>query len=400
MKKKLHWLVYGWKLLVLLVLTAAVFSYAMFQGGFVSWFLFYAFLPFVLYAGLFSLYPISAMQAVRETDRTQVNAGGTLNIKITLTRRVPFPLMYMVIEDCLPETLEKLYGDQAAAKRLVFPWFKRKVTMSYRLSPVPRGEHHLHTVRVRTGDVLGLVEKEAYYEVKHSFLVFPSYQFLHFQPNERHLEEGISSSAPFQMNHSMAAASVREYQPGDRIAALDWKTSARRSQLMTKEFEPSKNKNLFLLMDRSPSVSFEEAVSAAASILHSVLKSGTGAGLASAGKERSVFPIQQGEQHFQRLMHHLAVVACDAAAPLSCFMEEELAQQAVRHADKVVVTGQVTEDLVRAIEISSGSMPVTIILAKEKEAALSQAETIMIERLLKRGTGVRIIKDGGFSQVF
>lgn len=81
-------------------------------------------------------------------------------------------------------------------------------------------------------------------------------------------------------------------------------------------------------------------------------------------------------------------------------MEEELAQQAVRHADKVVVTGQVTEDLVRAIEISSGSMPVTIILAKEKEAALSQAETIMIERLLKRGTGVRIIKDGGFSQVF
>lgn len=157
---------------MLLVLTAAVFSYAMFQGGFVSWFLFYAFLPFVLYAGLFSLYPISAMQAVRETDRAQVNAGGTLNIKVTLTRRVPFPLMYMVIEDCLPETLEKLYGDQAAAKRLVFPWFKRKVTMSYRLSPVPRGEHHLHTVRVRTGDVLGLVEKEAYYEVKHSFWCF------------------------------------------------------------------------------------------------------------------------------------------------------------------------------------------------------------------------------------
>ena len=35
-----------WKFVILLFLIILTFSYAMFQGGFVSWFLFYSFLPF------------------------------------------------------------------------------------------------------------------------------------------------------------------------------------------------------------------------------------------------------------------------------------------------------------------------------------------------------------------
>lgn len=75
MKKKLQWFVYGWKLIVLMLLTAAVFSYAMFQGGFVSWFLFYTFLPFVVYAGLLALYPLRSFQASRQMAKTQLLAG-------------------------------------------------------------------------------------------------------------------------------------------------------------------------------------------------------------------------------------------------------------------------------------------------------------------------------------
>lgn len=118
MNKKWQWLVYGWKLIILTLLTAAVFSYAMFQGGFVSWFLFYAFLPFVLYAGLLALYPLRSFQASRQMDKTQLHAGDRLGVTVTLRRKLPFPLMYMVIEDCLPEGIESLNRDGAAAKRL------------------------------------------------------------------------------------------------------------------------------------------------------------------------------------------------------------------------------------------------------------------------------------------
>lgn len=140
MKKKLQWFVYGWKLIVLMLLTAAVFSYAMFQGGFVSWFLFYTFLPFVVYAGLLALYPLRSFQASRQMAKTQLLAGDRLDVSVTLRRKLPFPMMYMVIEDCLPEGIESLNRDEAVAKRLVFPWFKRSITMSYELARVPRGE--------------------------------------------------------------------------------------------------------------------------------------------------------------------------------------------------------------------------------------------------------------------
>ncbi|CAN2254717.1 conserved protein involved in metal homeostasis [Bacillus vallismortis] len=395
--KKMQWLVYGWKLIVLTLLTAAVFSYAMFQGGFVSWFLFYAFLPFVVYAGLLALYPLRSFQASREVAKTQLHAGDRLGVSVTLRRKLPFPLMYMVIEDCLPEGLEPLKRDEAAAKRLVFPWFKRSMTMSYELARIPRGEHHFQAVRVRTGDVLGLIEKTAFYELDDTLFVYPAFQRLSYQVNERHQEDGVSGSSPVHQHHSTVAASVRNYQPGDRFAALDWKASARRSQLMTKEFEPSRSKNLFLLMDRSSSEAFEEVVSVSASILHSVLQSGAGAGLASVGKEKTLFPIQEGEQHFKRMLRHLAVTHCDAADPVSRYVREELGKPSVRKADKVLVTGQFTEDLLHIAETAGGR--VTVILAKEKDAELSQAENVMIEQMKKRQIRVQVMRGGRVSRV-
>ncbi|MGM0950611.1 MAG: DUF58 domain-containing protein [Bacillota bacterium] len=397
MMKKTQWLVYGWKLIVLTLLTAAVFSYAMFQGGFVSWFLFYAFLPFVVYAGLLALYPLRSFQASRQMVKTQLQAGDRLGVSITLRRKLPFPLMYMVIEDCLPEGIESLNRDEAAAKRLVFPWFKRRMTMSYELARVPRGEHHIHAVRVRTGDVLGLIEKTAFYELDDTLFVYPSFQRLSYQVNERHQEDGVSGSSPVHQHHSAVAASVRDYQPGDRFAALDWKTSARRNQLMTKEFEPSRSKNLFLLMDRFSSEAFEEVVTVSASILHSVLQSGAGAGLASVGKEKTLFPIQEGEQHFKRMLRHLAVVHCDAADPVSRYVREELGKPSVRKADKVIVTGQFTEDLLNLAETGGGRF--TVILAKEKDAELSQAENVMVERMMKRQIRVQVMRGGRVSRV-
>lgn len=329
--------------------------------------------------------------------QTQLLAGDRLDVSVTLRRKLPFPMMYMVIEDCLPEGIESLNRDEAVAKRLVFPWFKRSITMSYELARVPRGEHHFHAVRVRTGDVLGLIEKTAFYELEDTLLVYPSFQRLSYQVNERHQEDGVSGSSPVHQHHSAVAASVRNYQPGDRFAALDWKTSARRSQLMTKEFEPSRSKNLFLLMDRSSSEAFEEVVSMTASILHSVLKNGAGAGLASVGKEKTIFPIQEGEHHFNHMLHHLAVAHSDAADPVSRYVREELGKPSVRQADKVIVTGQFTEDLLNIAETRGGR--VTVILAKEKDAELSQAENVMIERMMKRQIRVQVMRGGRVSRV-
>ncbi len=146
-------------------------------------------LPFTL--GLVAVYPLRAFQVTRDVSSAQLTSGDRLSVTIRLTRRLPFPLTYMVIEDVMPETL----GERRSAKQLVFPWFQRKLMLQYELPQVPRGEHHLHTIRVRTGDVLGLLDKTASFSVTDTVLVFPAYGPVHYKPQAASGEEGAGARA-------------------------------------------------------------------------------------------------------------------------------------------------------------------------------------------------------------
>ncbi|MBR8646101.1 DUF58 domain-containing protein [[Brevibacterium] frigoritolerans] len=59
---------------------------------------------------------------------------------------------------------------------------------------------------------------------------------------------------------------VREYQPGDQLSWINWKATARTSEIMTKEFEVQKNRDVFIMLDEKPSDLFEESIEMAASL--------------------------------------------------------------------------------------------------------------------------------------
>src|SRR5699024_8591269 len=143
-----------------------LFSFAMFQGGFVSWFLFYSFLPIILYyIGLF-LYPIKKWQVQRNLSNHIVNAGQSVTVNIPLKRKIPFPIVYCICEQLIPDSLHKkdmrhnqdttfddssLTDYKRQAKRLIFPWFQRSIHSSFDFDYVPRGEHEFPGVRLRVG---------------------------------------------------------------------------------------------------------------------------------------------------------------------------------------------------------------------------------------------------------
>ena len=79
---------------VLFCIFAATFSYAMFQGGFVSWFLFYSFLPFALYAFLFAFYPLKNLTAERRLSQGQYKAGDQLEAFVVLNIDLVSPVKW------------------------------------------------------------------------------------------------------------------------------------------------------------------------------------------------------------------------------------------------------------------------------------------------------------------
>ncbi len=380
----------GWKLFSLLFLTLAAFSYAMFQGGFVSWFLFYSFLPFALYSLLLMLYPLRGFRVKRRINQEQFTVGQRLIGTVTVQRSFPFPLFYLIVEDVLTERLAGVKRLEEP-KKLFFPWFKRSVSFSYALQHMPRGEHQFTTIRVRTGDLFGLIEKEVTFKVEHYFLVYPTMVNLHYSTKQKQYDQGTSSSQSKFWQDTTMAVGIREYQPGDKFAWIDWKATARRNAIMTKEFEQMQSQDVVVFLDRSPSKVFESVVNHAASFINEMVKSGARVGLISIGKDHQIFPLKSGEQHVQTILYHLAKVDSDSTQPFSALLDPSTIQGEMKQVTNLLVTSQLHVDLVRKLEgLSSLQSSIELVLIKSVYDQLSKEEHVLMDRLKKRQIGVTV----------
>src|SRR4051812_2724739 len=150
-----------WKLFSLLLLILITFSYAMFQGGFVSWFLFYSFSPFALYALYVVLFSLKSFTAEREFSKWEYFAHDDITVTITIKRNHSFPLLFIIVEDCPSPTIQKSVQHHSN-KTIYFLGFQKEFSFQYQMKNLPRGEHEFQKIVVRIGDLLGIIEKENY----------------------------------------------------------------------------------------------------------------------------------------------------------------------------------------------------------------------------------------------
>lgn len=76
-----------------------IFSYAMFQGGFVSWFVFFTVSPFLVYALLFLVVREDILLVERKIEPNHIERGQSAKVFITIERRTRFPFAYIMMEE-------------------------------------------------------------------------------------------------------------------------------------------------------------------------------------------------------------------------------------------------------------------------------------------------------------
>ncbi|WP_353853687.1 DUF58 domain-containing protein [Bacillus sp. Bos-x628] len=366
---------------MLITLTGASFCYAMFQGGFVSWFLFYAFLPYALYALLFASLPLH-VTAERTCHHTRLRAGDVLTVDLVLKRTNPFPYFYAIVEDDSPDTFH--LQEQIEMKQMMFPWFQKTWRLSYQLNDVTRGEHHLTAVRIRTGDLFGFVEKEVIIPLEKKLLVYPKMLDLSVEFAESFSESGPKAVHSWFNEPTNVMTSVREYQQGDRFAWVDWKTTARRGQLMTKEFEQNQMKGLVVFVDFTDQAVFETVVSIAASVLHTAVKRGVPTGLVPL-VDQPQFRVDQGEPHLQDMLYYLTRVQHQ---PSRSPVYKPLVSSEYQHTGKYVVTGHLQEELVSSLQGSRSRKNITVLLVKRTIDRLTTKDKQFVDRL--KASGIKI----------
>ncbi|MBE7095127.1 DUF58 domain-containing protein [Bacillus cereus] len=379
-----------------LVLT---FVYAMLQGGFVSWFLFYSAIPIGLYSLLLPFFALRNAEVKRITNQDEYVAGEPFLSTITIKRSFPFPLLYLIIEDKLP--LQFTTCKQTKVNKVIlFPGLKRNISFQYTIDTIPRGEHAFSSVRVKTGDLFGMMEKEVTFSVPDTFLVYPQYVDITYRQMENHFEQGALSANINLVKDSTISVGVRDYKPGDRFSWIDWKATARTNNIMTKEFEQQRSHNIMIFMDRTPSPLFESVVTFTASIVRSVLKQNSPASFVSVGKERTFFPLDNGDNQLHQIFCHLAKVQADSVFPLSRSVEMEL-RKIYEPVTIILVTSDLSPDIQKAADYAAiKNRKLMVFIVKEKVNQLSHRELSILETLQKRKIFVNVVYGNRYTNVF
>ncbi|TSB44670.1 DUF58 domain-containing protein [Alkalicoccobacillus porphyridii] len=266
MKRKLSKLSPFFKGLAGILLLAGCYAYAMFQGGFVSWFLFYSVLLIGVLIGSSILFTTQIVPQ-RKVLSTTLYSGDSVEIDIMFRRKIFQPFTYLRVQDIVPKKIGTSSGQQA----MFFLTLSKNMTFRYQIHNLRRGLYQFDELEVTVSDFFGWFERKQRVSAHTEVRVFPRYSKLGhaeaFQSQQQ--AQGMQVQPSFR-EEERSLAGVRDYVAGDRLTSIDWKQSARKRQLMTKEFETYQGKSTIIAFDPyGPSVTdkaFEKAVEQVASM--------------------------------------------------------------------------------------------------------------------------------------
>lgn len=124
--------------------------------------------------------------------------------------------------------------------------------LGYHLRPVKRGEYSFGILNLYVNGPLRMIKRRFRFDegkmvpVYPSFLQMRKYELLAISNNL--MEEGIKRLR--KVGHSMEFENIREYVMGDDPRAINWKSTARKGQLMVNHFRDEKSQQVYSLIDK------------------------------------------------------------------------------------------------------------------------------------------------------
>jgi uncharacterized protein (DUF58 family) len=227
----------------------------------------------------------------------------------------------------------------------------------YALDPAPRGRYRLEAAELVVDDPLGLAETRVTMDRVDTLLVYPRVFTLDGLFTDSGSAGGDEGRALLHRTAGYDLHSIREFQQGESLRRVHWRSTAKRRRLMVKELTdmPRDESAVLLDCDRSGDVgspghsSFDAQVRAAASLLNRMVERGQRCSLVIHEQALRRIRIQAGGGEWGTALAALAAVRATAERPLSAMVREALgatgAAEAVDAARLYVVTATLSPAL-------------------------------------------------------
>lgn len=300
--------------ILFLFLLLITFLFGKFQGGFINWFLFYSVAVLWTYLWLTAKFSLRNIKVSRNLSKNRLTAGDDLEVMVEIFNRFWFPHIYLIVEDDKPV---KLKGKIFRTKHLLYPWFRSKTKIDYKITGTLRGVHKWEYIDLMTGDIFGIIQIKKRIPIFSEAVIYPrSYPVLTWKTeNKRNI--GMIFSQSKLSEETASVIGVREYRKGDRFNRIHWKQSAKVMQLMTKEFERQITNDFLFFLNQESNMyvnneHFEKAVELTASLFRYAESKRFPAGLVSYGKYQRSVPLARDKEQMLRLFEVLALAEPDS----------------------------------------------------------------------------------------
>ncbi len=251
--------------------------------------------------------------------------------------------------DGLPDTVESTH----------LPWAGRiagrsHTTVLYTARPLARGPVAFTECHVRHASPLGLWWRSYRAGGRRESRVYPDYvpivRYTLLAMSNRESQMGIV--AKNRVGQSREFHQLREYQDGDVLSQVDWKATARRSQLVSREYREQRDQTLVFLLDCGRRMrtrdgnlpQFDHCLNATLLLSYIALRQGDKVGVMGfGGTSRWLAPVK-GQHSMAGILNHLYDYECTAAPSDFNEAAERLMARQGRRALVVILTNLRTED--------------------------------------------------------
>ncbi|MCX6027989.1 MAG: DUF58 domain-containing protein [Chloroflexi bacterium] len=244
--------------------------------------------------------------------------GETVGVEIEVENTSWWPVPWLRCEEAPPPTITA----SSRIRQVVALRPKERLRLRYDLLGTHRGYYELGPTLLGAGDLFGFAESQGRYDESDHLTVYPRViPLARVELTSRSPYGTIKSQQPIFADPARVNG-VRDYQPGDPLRAVNWKSSARVGHLMVKKYEPAVSLATVIALEMNTTSytrqvqlqASEWGIVVAASLANYLVGQRQAVGLVCTGADpltgadRWTIPPRGGRPHLMKLLEWLARV--------------------------------------------------------------------------------------------
>ena len=184
--------------------------------------------------------------------------GDSFDLALTVENRKPLPLPWVSITEFVPTGLvlhrkdamiRSQFGLTEIRETTSLSQYER-VTFHHRLTARRRGHYAFGPSRIASGDIFGFYEARlGSHRRPTSLVVYPQTVPLPYLNLHSARPIGDSLSRDCRVDDLTRPSGVRDYRPGDPARFIDWKSTAKRTNVFVRTFDPSVAQRVMVLVE-------------------------------------------------------------------------------------------------------------------------------------------------------